>query len=158
MSQSSGRVETIFLAEAHDQPPREVPMAIAHAGRGLEGDRHFDDSDACDISLIEAEALEKLHTEFGIHLRPGESRRQVLVRGVNLGDFIGRRFQIGEVQCEGEERCEPCEHLAGLVQTQVVLRGLLHSGLRARVLKDGTIRVGDHVRLSVASPVEVEPA
>jgi len=55
---------------------------------------------------------------------------------------------VGELECEGEERCEPCNHLAKLVGTQVVLKGLLHSGLRGRILKSGTVRVGDEVRLS----------
>ncbi len=158
MSGQVGRVEAIFLADAHGSPPRAVSVAVAHPGRGLEGDRHFDDEDACDISLIEAEAIEKMRADLRTDLPPGEARRQLVVRGVDLGDFIGRRFQIGEVECEGEERCEPCNHLAGLVQTPAVLRGLLHSGLRASILNSGTIRTGDTVQLSVFMPEEVEPA
>lgn len=143
---SEGIVEAIFLAGAHGGPTRPVTAVVAHAGRGLEGDRHFDDKDACDITLIEAEAIEKMHAETGIDLAPGDARRQLVVRGVDLGDFIGRRFHIGEVECEGEERCEPCNSLAHLVQTQAVLRGLLHSGLRASIIKSGTIHTGDTVK------------
>ena len=80
------------------------------------------------------------------------------MRGVNLADFIGRRFQVGEVECEGEERCEPCNHLAGLVQTPVVLRGLLHSGLRASIVRGGTIRTGDTVQLAAVTSGELKPA
>ncbi len=156
MSERRGRVEGIFFADLHGKLPREVSAAVAHPGRGLEGDRHFDDVDACDITLIEAEAIEKLLAEHGIDLRLGESRRQVVVRGIDLADLVGRRFHIGEVECEGEDRCEPCQHLAGLVQTPIVLRGLIHSGLRARVLTGGTFRIGDTVQRSVARPVEVE--
>ncbi len=116
MSEQRGRVEGIFLADAHGSQPCAVAIAFAHAGRGLEGDRHFDDGDACDISLIEAEAIENMRVEHGIDLSPGDARRQLVVRGVDLADFIGRRFQVGEVECEGEERCEPCNHLAGLVR------------------------------------------
>jgi MOSC domain-containing protein YiiM len=148
MNEQRGRVEAIFLADAHGSPPRAVSVAVAHPGRGLEGDRHFDDEEACDISLIEAEAIEKMRVDLATDLPPGDTRRQLVVRGVDLGDFIGRRFQIGEVECEGEERCEPCNHLAGLVQTSVVLRGLLHSGLRASIITSGTIRVGDRLQLS----------
>ncbi len=158
MSEQTGTVQAIFLADAHGGRPLAVSAAVAHRGRGLEGDRHFDDADACDITLIEAEAIERLRADHGIELAPGDARRQVVVRGIDLGQFIGRRFQIGEVACEGEERCEPCNHLAGLVQTPVVLRGLLHSGLRARVISSGTIRTGDSVLLSVVEATEVEPA
>jgi MOSC domain-containing protein YiiM len=147
---SEGRVEAIYLAAAHGEMPRDVPIAVAHPGRGLEGDRNFDDPDSCDITLIEAEAFARLKGEYQSDLGPADSRRQVLVRGVDLGDFIGRRFAVGEIECEGEERCEPCNHLAGLVGTQVVLQGLLHTGLRARVIKGGTIRIGDPVQALTA--------
>jgi MOSC domain-containing protein YiiM len=149
-----GIVGAIFLAKGHAEAPHQVPAAVAHEGRGLEGDRHFDDADACDITLIEAEALQTLRDEHGVALKPGESRRQVLVSGIDLGQLIGRRFRVGEIECEGEERCEPCNHLAGIVQTQVVLKGLLHTGLRASIVKGGTIRVGDVVE-AVPSAVEV---
>ena len=142
-----GSVEAIFLIPGEGLAPQRVVSALAHAGRGLEGDRHFDEPDACDLSLIEAEAIDAFKAESGIDLTGGESRRQVIVRGVDLGDFIGKRFRVGEVECEGEERCEPCNHLAGMLQTQVVLKGLLHTGLRARVLRGGTLRAGDSVEL-----------
>lgn len=151
MSEERGRVEAIYLAAHHGELPQEVPVAAAHPGRGLEGDRNFDDPDSCDITLIEAEAFDALDAQQGFELQPAESRRQVLVRGVDLGDFIGRRFQLGDVECEGEERCEPCNHLAGLVGSQVVLKGLLHTGLRASILSGGTIRRGDAVRLSMGA-------
>jgi MOSC domain-containing protein YiiM len=150
MNAQRGKVDAIFLAPAHEAPPREVAEAVARPGRGLEGDRHYDDPDACDITLVETEAIETLRSEHGVDLGPGESRRQVQVRGVKLADFIGRRFRIGDVECEGEEHCEPCKHLAGVVDMQVILKGLVHTGLRAGIIKGGTIRTGDPVELSTA--------
>jgi MOSC domain-containing protein YiiM len=152
MSEKVGRVESIFLARSTGVLPHEVAVAVGHPGRGLEGDRYFDDPDpdACDITLIEMERLEGMKADFGVALRPGASRRQVHVRGVNLADFVGRRFRVGEIECEGEEHCEPCTHLVGLLSTQAVLKGLLHSGLRARIVTGGTVRSGDRVELSPA--------
>ena len=149
----AGKVEAIFLAGAHGEQPHRVEAAVGHPGQGLEGDRNFgdDDPDSCNITLIEAEAFERQRDEHGLDLDPADARRQVLVRGVDLGDFIGRRFVLGELECEGEERCEPCNHLTKLVGTQVVLKGLLHTGLRARILTGGTVRVGDEVRLTSES-------
>ena len=147
---ASGRIEAIYIAAAHGEQPHAVASAVARAGLGLEGDRHFGDPDpGSNITLIEAEAFDRQRAEQGLDLDPANSRRQVLVRGIDLGDLIGRRFLVGELECKGEERCEPCSHLASLVGTPVVLKGLLHSGLRAQILSGGTIRVGDEVKLSV---------
>lgn len=146
----AGRIEAIFIAPGHGEQPHAVDSAVGVAGMGLEGDRNFgdDDPESCNITLIEAEVFERQREEHGLDLNPADSRRQVLVRGADLGEFVGRRFLVGEIECEGEERCEPCSHLVKLVGTPVVLKGMLHSGLRARILSDGTIRVGDEVRLS----------
>jgi MOSC domain-containing protein YiiM len=151
MSDDTGRVVAIYLAKEHGSPAHPVPAVAGHPGRGLEGDRHFDDAEACDITLIEAEAIERQNAEHPLDLEQGDPRRQVVVRGIDLGQFIGRRFRVGEIECLGEERCEPCNHLAGLVGTQVVmLKGLVHTGLRANIVNSGTIRVGDVVGAPLA--------
>lgn len=154
MSEQRGQVEAIFLAANHGELPAEVAVAVAHPGRGLEGDRHFDDPAAGDITLIEAEAIERVRAEHGLDLGLSESRRQVLVRGVDLATLVGRRFRLGQVECEGDERCEPCQHLAGLVGSPAVLVGLVHTGLRATILTGGTIRPGDDVELLKASQLQ----
>jgi MOSC domain-containing protein YiiM len=69
----------------------------------------------------------------------------VLTRGVRLNDLVGRRFTVGEVECVGEEWCEPCNHLQGLTRAGV-LPGMVHrAGLRADVVDGGRITVGDEV-------------
>jgi MOSC domain-containing protein YiiM len=151
MANQTGRVEAIFIAAEHGEQPHAVDSATGVAGEGLEGDRNFGDSESCNITLIEAEAFERQLSEQGLDMNPADSRRQVLVRGVDLGEFVGRRFLVGELECEGEERCEPCTHLSGMVGTQVVLKGLLHTGLRAHILSGGTFRVGDDVQLTEAA-------
>jgi MOSC domain-containing protein YiiM len=150
VTEQVGTVHAIFLAAAHGEMPQAVASAVGVSGMGLKGDRNFGDGDpeSCNITLIEAEAFDRQRAEHGLDLRPEAARRQVLVRGVDLGDFIGRRFLVGDLECEGEERCEPCSHLAKLVESQVVLKGLLHTGLRARIVSGGTIHVGDQVMLS----------
>jgi len=46
----------------------------------------------------------------------------------------------------GTRLCEPCKHLEDLTR-RGVMRGLIHrGGLRARILSEGIIRVGDIVR------------
>ena len=77
----------------------------------------------------------------------------MLTRGIGLNDLVGERFTVGEVECEGVELCEPCNHLEGLTQPGV-MRGLVHrAGLCAEVLRGGSIRVGDGVAPDSTGPL-----
>ena len=140
-----GAVEHIHVASARAGPVEPVDQVLAEPGRGLRGDRHHGRPGANDLTLIEAEALERLADEHGVALDPGESRRNVTTRGVDLGTLIGRRFRVGEVVCEGSERSEPCLHLTKVTGEPGVLKGLVHTGLEAAIVEGGTIRVGDVV-------------
>ncbi len=52
---------------------------------------------------------------------------------------------MGEVECAGRRLCEPCAHLERLTEVGL-LRALVHQGgLRADVLSDGQIAVGDEI-------------
>jgi hypothetical protein len=151
-TESVGTVELIALTAEAEGPMRAVPEAKAVEGRGLLGDRYerkagtFSDprGRGYDLTLVESEALEELAAK-GLELAPIQARRNLLVRGIALDNLIGRRFRVGEVECFGQRRCEPCSHLERLTQPGV-LRGLVHrGGLRADVLSSGRIRTGDRV-------------
>lgn len=155
LSRTPGRVEALALAEEAEAPMVVVEEAVARAGRGLEGDRYFEGhgtfSNAYarghDLTLIEAEALEGLKLPSG-RLASEEARRNVVTRGIDLNALVGKRFVIGEVECVGQRLCEPCAHLERLTEPGT-LRGLIHrGGLRADVLTDGTLRVGDEIRVA----------
>ena len=153
-SRSRGHVEAIALANKAESPMTVVEHATARAGHGLEGDRYFDGRGTfsnrhavgLDLTLIEAEALDELVLPAG-RLAPAEARRNVVTRGIDLNALVGTRFSIGTVECVGRRLCEPCAHLQRLTQPGA-LRGLVHrGGLRADVLSDGIIRVGDPVEM-----------
>jgi MOSC domain-containing protein YiiM len=137
----SGSVEAIHIAAVESALPEPVD-AVEVTADGVVGDRY---SQSRNITLIEAEAIEAFTEETGIELSAAESRRQVLTRGIRLNDLVGERFSVGEVECVGEEWCEPCNHLQGLTR-EGVLRGMVHrAGLRADIVRGGRIAVGDEV-------------
>ena len=151
-TESVGTVELIALASEAEGPMRSGSSVEAVEGRGLRGDRYERQAgtfsnprgSGYDLTLVEAEALEELSSK-GVELSPIEARRNIVVRGIALDDLIGRRFRVGEVECYGQRRCEPCSHLERLTRPGV-LRGLVHrGGLRADVLSSGMIRTGDSV-------------
>ena len=143
---NEGVIEQIAISPENEVLPQPVGSVTVVAGKGLVGDRYFDDGPENAITLIQAEALEGLLADTGIELTHEASRRQVLTRGIELNPLVGKRFRVGDVLCEGLELCEPCNHLQGLTQPGV-LRGMVHrAGLRAAVLEGGTIAPGDVVR------------
>lgn len=130
-----------------------VDSVRALPGKGLEGDRYFLQTGTYSshpkgdrqITLIEKEAVEALSTEEGIGLDPKEARRNVITAGVALNHLVGRKFKVGEVTLRGIRLCEPCTHLEGLTKPGV-RQGLVHrGGLRAEILTEGVMRVGDSV-------------
>jgi MOSC domain-containing protein YiiM len=144
----SGHVEGIFISPKKRVLPEPVESVRAVAGRGLEGNRYFYDENAPPgraITLIAAEAVEAMEREHGISIEPRESRRNVVTRGVDVNDLVGKRFRVGDVECVGVELCEPCSTLEGMTKPGVI-KGLVHrGGLNADILSDGAINVGDAV-------------
>ena len=141
-----GSVEQINTAAVESELPTAVD-AVDVTAEGVVGDRY---SQSRDLTLIEAEALDGLREDTGIELTAADSRRQVLTRGIRLNDLVGVRFRVGEVECVGQEWCEPCNHLQSITR-EGVLRGMVHrAGLRADIVRSGRIAVGDEV----SSPVD----
>lgn len=148
----TGLVEAIAIATAKEEPMRSLERARAIAGAGLEGDRYARGEGTFStrggsgrsLTLVDSAALNALAAE-GIELDPIDARRNLVVGGIDLDALIGRRFRVGAVECLGARRCEPCAHLERLTGPGV-LRGLVHrGGLRADLLSDGEISVGDDV-------------
>lgn len=149
----NGSVLSIHITPKPSHPTHAVEVVHAVPGLGLEGDRFFGKSGTGhkragtgrDITLIEIEAIEALKREVAIDLAPGESRRNIVTRGVALNHLVDKEFQVGEITLRGVRLCEPCAHLAELTQPGV-LPGLVHrGGLRAEILTEGFIRVGDQI-------------
>jgi MOSC domain-containing protein YiiM len=147
-----GRVEAIFVTSEHGQLPAAVERVHARAGRGLEGNRYYwaegDAPPGRAVTLIAAEAMEAVAGEGQVSIEPAATRRNVLTRGIDVNDLVGKRFRIGDVECEGVELCEPCLHLESMTQPGVI-KALVHrAGLNADILNDGRISVGDAVELA----------
>jgi MOSC domain-containing protein YiiM len=146
----SGTVELIYIAPKATAPTVSVTEILAIPGVGLEGDRYalrqgtfFKPEPDFELTLIEAEAIEALKRDYNVELAPGEARRNLVTRGIALNHLVGRDFQIGEVKAHGIRLCEPCDHLQRLTGRQLI-KGLRHrGGLRAQILTQGAIRVGD---------------
>ena len=137
------------------EPLVAVEEVRAVAGKGLEGDRYAEGRGTFSsrpgtgrqVTLIESEAVEAAGREYGVVLDPGQTRRNVVTAGVALNHLVDREFTVGGVRLRGVRLAEPCAHMAELAGDAEVRKALVHrGGLRADILSDGVIRVGDEVR------------
>ena len=145
----SGHVEAIFVASERGELPAPVERVRAYAGRGLQGNRYFwEDGDAPPgrgVTLIAAEAMDAVALEGNVSIEPAATRRNVLTRGIDVNELVGKRFRIGDVECEGVELCEPCAHLESMTQPGLI-KALVHrGGLNSVILSDGEISFGDAI-------------
>ena len=90
------------------------------------------------LTLVAAEDLEAV-AQAGLPIEAAATRRQVLVRGVNLSTLVGRRFRLGSALAEGSGPCAPCAHLEALVGPGVE-RALQGRAVRLRfVMKEADL-------------------
>jgi MOSC domain-containing protein YiiM len=156
---TTGTVVSLHISPRAEEPMTSVPAVRAVPGKGLERDRYHDlrgtyskpASPDREVTLIEEEAVAALRRDYEVAFDAGDSRRNIVTRGVALNHFVGRDFRVGEVTLRGIRLCEPCRHLEQ-VTGRPVRAGLVHrGGLRAQILAAGTIRAGDPIE-----PIEPE--
>jgi MOSC domain-containing protein YiiM len=159
-----GRIVAIYTAAGPGYPMQLREEVRAVPGRGLEGDRYFSANgtfserrlpgrEITELTLIESEVIQHLRLEWGLDVAEADGRRNLVTRGVALNDLVGSEFEVGEVRLRGASLCEPCVSLVKSSEHRHLLRALAHKGgLRAEILSEGTIALGD----PVAGPVLVE--
>jgi len=160
-----GTVEQLFVAPENGEPMVEQRSVDVIEG-GLVGDRYlrgtgyYSPYDVCEVTLLEAEAIETIRDEFGIDLRDGRHRRNVVTRGVELHDLLGTTFRIGTAELRGTRPRPPCAHVEAVAGEDGVARALGdgRGGICARVISPGTISVDDSIEIVEADPRTVGAA
>ena len=152
-----GKLLAIQVADAAAAPMRAIDEVEATTGKGLVGDRYAScngkyppDADGNvlpkrEVTLIEAETLAAVADETGKTFSHAQTRRNLLTEDVPLNHLVGKSFSIGEVELRGIELCEPCGYLEQMHPG--IMQPLIHcGGLRAQVVRGGTLRVNDTIR------------
>ncbi|WP_254765919.1 MOSC domain-containing protein [Salinilacihabitans rarus] len=151
-----GTIEGIFVAPDAGEPMERVESVEAVAGRGLRGDRYFDERGlydrredlppGADVTLIEVEALEAARRDEETALDPADTRRNLLTRDVPLNHLVDREFRAGDATLVGDRLCEPCSYMQSLAGVDGAVSALVHrGGLEATIVESGTVAAGDAV-------------
>ncbi len=150
----SVRIRHLFISPGHnyfghhghpagEHPLLEVDRVECIAGAGLRGDRflNYKKDYKGQITLFAWEVFEKLRRELPApQAQAGALRRNVVVEGLELNEFIGREFELEGVRLAGTEECRPCYWMDQAIGAgaEAWLKG--RGGLRCRILSDGVLQ------------------
>lgn len=142
-----GRVQWIGVRPERRAPMQAVNSVEVTTETGLIGDRYRRKQGKRQVTLIQHEHLAAVASMLGqAQIAPDITRRNIAVSGINLLALKGKQFQIGDVILEYTGLCHPCSRMEEAlgVGGYNAMRG--HGGITARVVRDGTIQIGDEVR------------
>lgn len=151
------RVIALFIAASNDVRMQACTTVRALAGQGLEGDRYATGHGtysrvprqvARHVSLISREAMEAANEELGRQglapFEPNETRRNIVVEGIDVYTLLEREFHIGGVRLRGSDITRPC-HVPSAAAGKTGFKEAYHNrgGILAEFLSDGLISIGD---------------
>lgn len=145
--------------------------AEAVVGRGIKGDRYYLAEGTSqtavarprpkrseEVTIFSLDDLEEGCAETGLAITPHQMRRNIALRGVDLGDLVGATFFIGGVEVEATEDNPPCRHLIEMAGTDFLKPFIRRGGVRGMILTSGTIRVGDRVSEILTEQSSLNPS
>ena len=146
-------LEHLFVSPGHDFYGRHGLGRLEHAitdceslelvaGKGIVGDRFYEykENYKGQVTFFEAATWEGVKEEFALpELSPSAFRRNIVVRGMDLEELIGKRYSLGDLEFEGTQEAAPCYWMdeACAPGVEEFLKG--QGGLRCRILKGGSL-------------------
>ena len=138
------------ITSKNNQLIEEVNSIDVLANKGIVGDRHFKEfNDPYNqLSLIESENIDYYNIKFGLNISYVNFRRNIVTKGIQLNNLIGKKILVGNVKVEGIDLCRPCRHLTEVLGQDNILKEFLRrGGLRCQVLSSSSIKVGDKIKV-----------
>ena len=142
------KVFKIGVTKINNQAIQEVEEINLLAGKGIIGDRYFDENneDRNQLTLIEKENIDYYNEKFNLKIPYIDFRRNIITKGIKLNDLIGKKLVIGKIELKGIDLCRPCKSLQkNLGQDNIIKEFLRKGGLRCEVLTSANVKVDDEI-------------
>lgn len=140
---NNGRIVGLAISKERGTKKGSIEFVRLVENSGIEGDAHRDSYR--EVSLLSIEERDKIALK---KLKPGEAAENILIEGIkNLSEIKkGEKILLGEsailevLQVGKETHDSPIHRFTGRPVLPTV-------GVFCRVLKGGTVRIGDKVRV-----------
>ena len=143
-------VYKLGISTEHNQSIKEVNSINVLANQGIVGDRHFKEfnNPYNQLSLIESENIDYYNIKYSLNIPYINFRRNVVTKGIQLNDLVGKKILVGNVELEGIDLCRPCRHLTEVLgQDNIIKEFLRRGGLRCQILSSSSIKIGDQIKV-----------
>ena len=143
-------VYKLGTSNINNQQINEVNSIDVLTNQGVVGDRHFKEfNDPYNqLSLIESENIDYYNIKFGLDIPYVNFRRNIVTKGIQLNDLVGKKILVGNVEVEGIDLCRPCRHLTEVLGQDNILKEFLRrGGLRCQILSSSSIKLGDKIKV-----------
>jgi MOSC domain-containing protein YiiM len=157
-SNGTGRVASLHLhPEIAGEPMRAVEQFEVVEQKGIRGNprkfgaisRRTGQPSKRQVTLIDREQIGEHGTALGLEtISAGAVRSNIETDGIDLVALVGRNVQIGDALLYLYEPRTPCEKMDRICEGLRVLMENSKQGVLAQVIRGGTIRVGDVIRLA----------
>ena len=144
------KVIKIGIAKNSSEEIQEVKEINVSAGKGIIGDRYFNEKneDRNQLTLIESENIDYYNDKFNLKIPYLNFRRNIVTKGIKLNDLVGKKLIIGKTEIKGIDLCRPCKSLQeNLNQENIIKEFLRMGGLRCAILTSSNIKVGDEIKV-----------
>ena len=144
------KVIKLGITSNNNNEIKEVDAIEVLANKGVIGDRHFKDNNDpyCQLTLIESEKIDFYNLKYGLNISYIDFRRNIITKGIDLNNLIGRKIKIGEVEVKGIDLCRPCKHLTEMLSQKNIIKEFLKSGgLRCQILSSSKILAEDKIEI-----------
>ena len=144
------KVLKLGIAKDSNKTIEEVTSIEVIANKGVVGDRHYDEyNDPYNqLNLIESENIDYYNTKYSLDISYKDFRRNIVTKGIQLNELIGKKIKIGDVEVEGIDLCRPCRHLTEVLNQPNILKEFLRrGGLRCQILSSSRISVNDEIKI-----------
>lgn len=156
----TARLLKIYISKGHDYWGRagegrlqsgieERDEIECVAGMGLRGDRYFGTKPGFrgQVTFFDHKVVDEIRERFKLAKLPASVfRRNLIVSGADLGEWLGRRFCFQGIEFEGAQECHPCHWMDRVVGPGAAefMKEQFRGGLRARIHGNGFLSVQSH--------------
>ena len=143
-------VSKICITEKYGELMQDVKTVEVAAKKGIINDRYFSEVSDHDtqITLIESENIDYINQITNSNIPYIDFRRNIITKGINLNELVGKEIIIGKVRIKGHRLCNPCKYLQEKLQQKNLVKNLVsRGGLRCEILSNGKISVSDKIKI-----------